>query len=285
MLLGAHVSTSGGVEKAPGNGIQLGCEAIQVFTKNQMQWRAKPLQPAEIEAYKTAFKNSGIQSAVSHDSYLINLGSPEEDKLKQSLAAFEDEVERCELLGIPFLVFHPGSHMGSGEKTGLQKIASSLNQVLEKKKGYKTLLLLETTAGQGSNLGYSFEQLAEILGFVKEQDRVGVCVDTCHIFAAGYDIRSQSTFDDTFKQFDAVIGLDKIKAFHLNDSKKGLGSKVDRHEHIGEGAIGLEAFRLLLHNDRFQGLPMLLETPGGDAEYEKNLKILKDLRGKKKKSR
>lgn len=282
MLLGAHVSTSGGVEKAPGNGVQLGCEAIQVFTKNQMQWRAKPLQPAEIEAYKTAFKNSGIQSAVSHDSYLINLGSPEEDKLKQSLAAFEDEVERCELLGIPFLVFHPGSHMGSGEKTGLQMIATSLNQVLEKKKGYKTVLLLETTAGQGSNLGYSFEQLAEILDLVKERERVGVCVDTCHVFAAGYDIRSQSAFEETFRHFDAAIGLKKIKAFHLNDSKKGLGSKVDRHEHIGEGAIGVEAFRLLLHDDRFQGLPMLLETPGGDAEYEKNLKILKELRGKKK---
>lgn len=282
MYLGAHVSTSGGVNKAPANGVQLGCEAIQIFTKNQMQWRAKPFTPSEIESYREEFEKSDLQIAVSHDSYLINLGSPEEAKLAQSFSSFEDEVERCEQLGIPYLVFHPGSHVGAGEKLGLATIASSLNQVLKEKKGYKTQLLLETTAGQGSNLGYQFEQLAEIIGMVKENDRLGICVDSCHIFAAGYDIRSGAVYEETFQLFDSIIGLSKIKAFHLNDSKKGLASKVDRHEHIGEGAIGLEAFRLIVNDDRFHGLPMLLETPGGDAEYEKNLKILKGLRGRKK---
>jgi len=191
MYIGAHVSTNGGVDKAPSNGVQLGCEAIQVFTKNQMQWRAKPLTPSEVDAYKNEFKKSGIQVAVSHDSYLINLGSPEEAKLHQSLVSFEDEVERCEQLGIPFLVFHPGSHVGSGEKAGLATIAASLNQVLEKKRGYRTQLLLETTAGQGSNLGYRFEQLRSIIDLVDEKHRLGVCLDTCHVFAAGYEIRTE----------------------------------------------------------------------------------------------
>ncbi len=281
MYLGAHVSISGGVNKAPANGVQLGCEAIQIFTKNQMQWRAKPLTPAEIESYREEFEKSDLHVAVSHDSYLINLGSPEEAKLGQSLLSFEDEVERCEQLGVPYLVFHPGSHVGSGEKAGLETIAASLNQVLKKQKGYRTQLLLETTAGQGSNLGYRFEQLAEIIGMVKENDRLGICVDSCHIFAAGYDIRNRTVYEETFQQFDSIIGISKIKAFHLNDSKKGLASKVDRHEHIGEGAIGLEAFRLIVNDDRFHGLPMLLETPGGDAEYEKNLRVLKELRGRK----
>ncbi len=282
MYLGAHVSTSGGVNKAPANGVQLGCEAIQIFTKNQMQWRAKPFTPSEIESYREEFKNSNLQVAVSHDSYLINLASPEEAKLAQSLSSFEDEVERCEQLSVPYLVFHPGSHVGAGEKAGLATIAASLNHVLKNKKGYKTQLLLETTAGQGSNLGYRFEQLAEIIGMVKENDRLGVCVDSCHIFAAGYDIRSRAVYEETFQLFDSIIGLSKIKAFHLNDSKKGLASKVDRHEHIGEGAIGLEAFRLIVNDDRFHGLPMLLETPGGDVEYEKNLRVLKGLRSRKK---
>jgi deoxyribonuclease-4 len=281
MYLGAHVSTSGGVNKAPANGVQLGCEAIQIFTKNQMQWRAKPFTPAEIDSYREEFAKTDLHVAVSHDSYLINLGSPEESKLAQSLSSFEDEVERCEQLGVPYLVFHPGSHVGAGEKIGLATIAASLNQVLKKKKGYKTQLLLETTAGQGSNLGYRFEQLAEIIGMVAENDRLGICVDSCHIFAAGYDIRNRTVYETTFQQFDSIIGISKIKAFHLNDSKKEFASKVDRHEHIGEGAIGLEAFRLIVNDDRFQGLPMLLETPGGDAEYENNLRLLKGLRGRK----
>ena len=278
MFFGAHVSTSGGMEKAPQNGLSLGCEAIQVFTKNQMQWKAKPLSSEDIARYKTTFKQSGLHVAVSHDSYLINLGSPQDSTLKQSLDAFVDELERCEQLGIPYLVFHPGSHVGSGEKTGLKRIAESLNWVLGQKKGCVTQLLLETTAGQGSNLGYTFEQLAEILDEIRDKDKMGVCVDTCHIFAAGYDLRTPTAYEATFKELHDVIGLKNVKAFHLNDSKKELGSRVDRHENIGNGHLGLEAFRLLVNDRRFEGIPMMLETPGGDEGYRRDLEILKGLR-------
>lgn len=277
MYLGAHVATTGGVDKAPANGQALGCDAIQVFTRNQMQWRARALGNREIAAFKQAMKDCQIQVAVSHDSYLINLGSPEKEILQKSLTAFADEVERCEQLGIPYLVFHPGSHTGSGEASGLKRIAESLNLVLSQKKGYTTQILLETTAGQGSNLGYRFEQLAEILAEVEEKDRVGVCVDTCHVFAAGYDLRQPSTYEAAFQQLDQVIGLKKVKAFHLNDSKKGLGSRIDRHENIGKGELGLEPFRLLLNDPRFVGLPMLLETPGGDEAYRHDLQTLRRL--------
>lgn len=278
MFLGAHVSTSGGVDKAPANGARIGCEAIQVFTKNQRQWKAKPLSTAEIENYRGEIAKSKIQLTVTHDSYLINLASPENDILKRSRDAFEDEVERCEQLGIPYLIFHPGSHVGSGEKAGLRSIADSINDTLDKKPGYATQLLLETTAGQGTNLGYSFEQLAEILEIVKEKDRVGICVDSCHIFAAGYEIRTAEEYRSTMKQLEQVIGLKKVKAFHLNDSKNPLASKVDRHEHIGQGHIGIEAFRLIVNDERFQGIPMVLETPGEEEDFIRNLQLLKSLR-------
>jgi len=278
MFLGAHVSTSGGVDKAPANGARIGCEAIQVFTKNQRQWKAKSLSKPEIENYRGEIEKSTIQLAVSHDSYLINLASPEDDILKRSREAFEDEVERCEQLGILYLIFHPGSHVGSGEKAGLRSIADSINNTLDKKPGYITQLLLETTAGQGTNLGYTFEQLAEILEIVKEKDRVGICVDSCHIFAAGYEIRTAEKYRSTMKQLEQVIGLKKVKAFHLNDSKNPLGSKVDRHEHIGQGQIGIEAFRLMVNDERFQGIPMVLETPGEEEDFIRNLQLLKSLR-------
>ena len=278
MFLGAHVSTSGGVDKAPANGARIGCEAIQVFTKNQRQWKAKSLSKAEIENYRGEIEKSKIQLDVSHDSYLINLASPEDEILKRSREAFEDEVERCEQLGVPYLIFHPGSHVGSGEKAGLRSIADSINDTLDKKPGYMTQLLLETTAGQGTNLGYSFEQLAEILEIVKEKDRVGICVDSCHIFAAGYEIRTAEEYRSTMKQLEQVIGLKKVKAFHLNDSKNPLGSKVDRHEHIGQGHIGIEAFRLMINDERFQGIPMVLETPGEEEDFIRNLQLLKNLR-------
>jgi deoxyribonuclease-4 len=279
MFLGAHVSTSGGVDKAPANGIKIGCEAIQIFTRNQRQWMANPLSKTGIESYRNEFAKSKIKMAVSHDSYLINLGSPEKDKLIQSREAFWGEIERCEQLGIPYLIFHPGSHVGSGEKAGLKMIAASVNDALSIKKGYKTQLLLETTAGQGTNLGYTFEQLAEILDFIKEKSRVGICVDSCHLFAAGYDIRTRKQYQATMKQLDEVIGLEKVKAFHLNDSKTELGSRVDRHEHIGQGHLGLEAFRLIVNDERFLGRPMVLETPGKEEDYRRNLQTLKKLRG------
>jgi deoxyribonuclease-4 len=277
-LLGAHVSTAGGVDKAPVNGKSLGCEAIQVFTRNQMQWRARPLSELETAGFREGLKECGIRLAVSHDSYLINLGSSEPVTLQKSLDAFADEIERCEQLGIPFVVFHPGSHVGAGEEAGLQRIADGLNAVLSRKAKHKTRVLLENTAGQGSNLGYRFEHLAEILAKTENPDRLGVCLDTCHLFASGYDLRTRSSYEATFLQFDAIVGLGRVKVFHLNDSKKCLGSRVDRHENIGKGQLGLEPFRFLLNDPRFAALPMLLETPGGDEAYRRDLKTLRSLK-------
>ena len=277
-LLGAHVSTSGGVDKAPGNGKDLGCEAIQVFTRNQMQWRARALSPLEVANFHEGLKECNIRAVVSHDSYLINLGSHEPATLQKSLEAFADEIERCEQLGISYLVFHPGSHVGSGEAAGLQRIIDSLDAVLSLKPGNSTQVLLENTAGQGSNLGYRFEHLAEILGKTQYPHRLGVCLDTCHLFAAGYDLRTRSAYEAVFREFDTIVGLDHVKAFHLNDSKKGLGSRVDRHENIGKGELGLEPFRFLLNDPRFAALPMLLETPGGDEAYRQDLKTLRSLK-------
>jgi deoxyribonuclease IV len=275
--LGAHVSTAGGVDKAPGNGRNLGCEAIQVFTRNQLQWRARSLAKEEVASFRQEMDSRRIKVAVAHDSYLINLGSPEAETLRKSLEAFADEMERCELLGIPYLVFHPGSHLGVGEAAGLKRIAESINRVLRHKKGAATQVLLETTAGQGTSLGYRFEQLAAILDEIEVKDRVGVCVDTCHLYAAGYDFRTRAAYDVTFHQLDQMVGLKKVKAFHLNDSKKGLGSRIDRHENIGKGELGLDAFGFLLNDPRFAGLPMLLETPGGDESYRRDLKTLRRL--------
>ncbi len=278
MPLGAHVSTSGGLHKAPENGRSLGCEAIQVFTRNQMQWRARSLSEQEITGFQRGLMGCGIQTAVSHDSYLINLGSPEPATLQKSLAAFAEELERCEKLGLPYLVLHPGAHVGSGEAAGLRRIAKSLNEVLSLKKAYTTQVLLETTAGQGSNLGYRFEQLAEILAMTEESGRLGICVDTCHLFAAGYDLRKRSVYEATFCELDSWVGLQRVKVFHLNDSKKGLGSRVDRHENIGKGELGLEPFRFLVNDSRFAGVPMLLETPGGNEAYRNDLETLRSLR-------
>jgi deoxyribonuclease-4 len=277
VYLGAHVSTSGGVDKAPGNGRNLGCEAIQVFTRNQLQWRAHSLAKEEVASFRQEMDSRRIKVALAHDSYLINLGSPEAETLRKSLEAFADEMERCELLGIPYLVFHPGSHLGVGEAAGLKRIAESINRVLRQKKGAATQVLLETTAGQGTSLGYRFEQLAAILAEIEVKDRVGVCVDTCHLYAAGYDFRTRAAYDVTFHQLDQMVGLKKVKAFHLNDSKKGLGSRIDRHENIGKGELGLDPFRFLLNDPRFAGLPMLLETPGGDESYRRDLKTLRRL--------
>ena len=277
-LLGAHVSISGGVDKAPANGKALDCQAIQIFTRNQLQWRARSLSDLEISGFRKGVKECSLKAAVSHDSYLINLGSHEPVTLQKSLDAFADEIERCELLGIPFLVFHPGSHVGCGETAGLQRIVDSLNAVLSQKPQYTTQVLLENTAGQGSNLGYRFEHLAEILARTQYPDRLGVCLDTCHLFAAGYDLRTRPAYEETFRQFDAIVGLKRVKTFHLNDSKKGLGSRLDRHENIGKGQLGLDPFRMLLNDFRFSGLPMLLETPGGEEAYRRDLKTLRRLK-------
>ena len=277
MILGAHVSIAGGLGKSPLNGVKLGCESIQIFTRNQRQWKTKPLASDEVEGFRKELDHSGIRFVTVHASYLLNLGSPKDKVLTCSRDAFCDEIERCEELGIPYLIVHPGAHVGSGETEGLHTIAESLNVILRKKKGYRTQILLETTAGQGSSLGYCFEHLAEILGLLDDPDRVGVCVDTCHIFAAGYDFRTRRSYTHTLHQLENLVGLAKVKAFHLNDSKRELGSRVDRHEHIGRGHIGLKAFRQIVNEKRFSQIPMILETPGGEAHYAKNLRVLRSL--------
>jgi len=277
-LLGAHVSISGGVYKAPERGKKLGCESIQIFSKNQMQWKAKPITPEDSQKFKEELKKTHIKEVVIHDSYLINLGSPDEEKLKMSRDAFLDEMIRAEILGVKYLVFHPGSHMGKGEELGLKLIAESLNILIDKaKEAPNVLLLLETTAGQGSNLGYKFEHLKFIMDQVEKKERLGVCFDTAHAFEAGYDISTEEGYERTFNEFDNVIGLEKLKVFHLNDSRTPLGSHVDRHEHIGKGMIGLTAFELLVNDERFKNHPMILETPGGEKYYEYNLKVLRGL--------
>jgi deoxyribonuclease-4 len=279
MMFGAHMSIAGGFEKALVRGESIGCQVIQIFTKNNLQWKAKKITKKECDGFHSLSKKLKIKQAIAHDSYLINLASPSPDQYSKSIEAFFDEVERCEMLQIPFLVFHPGSHSGSGEREGLKKIAQSINLIKKKKRGFNVSLLLETTAGQGSNLGYKFEHLAEIIKRVGEKESLGVCLDTCHIFAAGYDITTERGYHKTFEIFDKLIGLDKVKAIHLNDSKRELGSRVDRHEHIGKGFMGLEPFRLLVNDNRFTGVPKILETPKGSDLKEdiENLRILRSL--------
>ena len=276
-LIGAHVSIAGGLENAFSRGEQIGCTAIQIFTKNQVQWLAKPLSDHDIERYQQGLANSFIQSVVAHASYLINLGSPEAKLLKKSRLAFLDEMDRAEKLGISSLIFHPGAHKNAGENVGLSLIADSINYVCKQRPNYKIKLLLETTAGQGTSLGYSFEQLKRIIDGVDQPERVGVCLDTCHIFAAGYDIRDKLSYEKTFNKFDQVIGLKKLKAIHLNDSRKEMGSRVDRHENIRQGKIGLEGFRLLMNDHRLANIPKILETPGDIYKFKENLDLLKGL--------
>jgi deoxyribonuclease IV len=277
MLLGAHVSAAGGLHQAPLSGKRLGCSAIQIFTRNQRQWKAKTLTAAEIEGFRSAIQSCGLESIVSHDSYLINLASPDKINLQRSREAFQDEVDRCDLLGISCLIFHPGSHLGSGEKEGLRRVADSLNWILDHRSQSATKLLIETTAGQGTNLGYKFEHLAEILCQIKGSSRMGICLDTCHLFAAGYDLRMVSAYKRTMKQLEDIVGLAQVKAIHLNDSMNELGSRVDRHENIGRGRLGLGAFHLLVNEEQFRDVPMILETPGGEDGYRRDLATLRDL--------
>lgn len=278
MWLGAHVSVSGGLDQAPENGRRLGCDVIQIFTRNQRQWKSRPLSIAEVKSFRSAYRSCNLRVAVCHSSYLINLASPDEVILWRSREAFRDEFDRCNRLGISYLVFHPGSHLNTGEKAGLSRIAESLNWILSQRDYTATKLLIETTAGQGTNLGYKFEQLAEVLSLVKNSQRMGICLDTCHLFAAGYDLRTRIAFKGTMKELDEIVGLPMVKSIHLNDSLKELGSRVDRHVNIGKGQLGLEAFRLLINEEQFQNVPMVLETPGGEEGYRNDLAILRKLR-------
>jgi deoxyribonuclease-4 len=252
---------------------------MQVFTKSNRQWRARDLSDGEVEAFKANLKSTGIGPVVAHDCYLVNLAAPRASLWKKSVSAFREEMDRAERLGIPYLVTHPGSHAGAGEAEGIRRVAEALNVLhaaLPRHGGAR--ILLETTAGQGSSLGYRFEQLAAILDQVERADRVGVCLDTCHVFAAGYDIRTTDGYRQTMRELDACLGLHRLQVIHLNDSVQGLGSRVDRHAHIGEGGLGLEPFRRLLNDSVFRGIPMILETPKDDDFVKADRRNLARLR-------
>jgi deoxyribonuclease-4 len=278
-LLGAQMSIAGSVANALLLGKKVACDAIQIFTKSSRQWAGKPYTKEEIEQFRVNRKETGVTTIIAHDSYLLNLGSPDASLRKQSVAAFIDELERCEILGVRNLVAHPGAHVGAGESEGIKTIAKSLDEAHKACRGYTVKVTLEITAGQGSCLGYRFEQIGKIMDATKESDRLRVCFDTEHAFAAGYDIRTKEGYERTFAEFNEVIGIDRLAAFHLNDSKKEFNSRVDRHEHIGKGHLGVEAFRLLLNDKRFWGLPMCLETPKGPdlKEDQENLTLLRSL--------
>jgi deoxyribonuclease-4 len=279
LLLGAHMSVEGGLHTAPDRAASIGCAAMQVFTKNSNQWRSQPLSTEDISTYKSSLAKARIEKVVTHASYLINLCSTNKKTLNLSRIAFVDELTRCESLGIPVVIFHPGSHTGAGEEAGIRLIAESLDVVHAKTPGFKTMSTLECTAGQGSNLGYSFEQLKAILDLVRDQDRMAVCLDTCHLFAAGYPIHTEVGWKETMQKFEELIGFRRLVAIHVNDSKKELGSRVDRHEHIGKGQMGLTAFTMLMNDPRFSGIPKILETEKSEDMHEdvENMGILRSL--------
>jgi len=287
MLLGAHMSIAGGVFNAPARGKSVGCDTIQVFVKNANRWVGKVITNEDVEKFRQAKEETGIDPIFSHNSYLINLASPDDALYKKSLEAMLDELERSEKLGLPFLVMHPGAHVGSGEKAGLKRIATGINTLFKKTKGYKVSIALETTAGMKSNVGYKFEDLAALIEAIKDKKRMCVCYDTCHTFAAGYDLRTKKAYEATFKEFDQVVGLNRICAFHLNDSVNELGSRIDRHAHISQGHIGESGFRNLMNDERFAKIPMVLETPKGPdmAEDVMNLKVLHGLIRRKKRKK
>ncbi|MBN1140195.1 MAG: deoxyribonuclease IV [Deltaproteobacteria bacterium] len=278
-ILGAHMSIAGGIDKAIGRGVKVGCDAIQIFTKNASQWRAKPLGDEEIARFRSAWAASAIGPVAAHDSYLINLASPDPAVRRRSIEAFGDELRRCALLKVPDLVMHPGAPLESGEDNGIARVADAFRELLETAPD-GVRILVENTAGQGSCLGHRFEQLAPILAGLPEE-RFGVCFDTCHAFAAGYDLSTPEGYREVMAEFDDRIGLNRIALFHLNDCKKGCGCRVDRHEHIGSGAIGREGFQSLLRDERFLTIPKILETPKGDDDGmdARNLALLRELAG------
>ncbi len=276
-MLGAHVSIAGGVETAPERAKKLTCDCMQIFSKNQQQWKAKPITIEQADMFKENCQKFGVENTVIHDSYLINLASPDKALLKQSREAFLDEMVRAQHLGVRYLAFHPGSHSGSGESQGLKTIAESLNWVRTEFGGGDVEFLFENTAGQGSAVGYSFDHLAKIISLLDDQKRAGVCLDTCHTYAAGYDLKTKAGYGKTMDLFNDIIGGEYLKAAHLNDCKSAFGSRVDRHEQIGKGNLGLDGFRNLMNDKRLAKIPMNLETPAGDKKYKTELKLLRSL--------
>jgi deoxyribonuclease IV len=280
-ILGAHKSIAGGYRKAVELAHQCGCDCVQLFTKNNNQWAAKPITAEQAQWFRDALDTLHITHPLAHDCYLINLASPDAGLWKKSVNAFVAELQRAETLGIPYVVTHPGASTAASEAVGLRNVALAIDEIHGQTRGLQSRCLLETTAGQGTSLGWRFEQFAQILDSVRDPDRLGFCFDTCHVFAAGYPLGTKKAYRSTMTTFDQLIGLNRIKAFHLNDSRRELGSRIDRHEHIGRGQIGLEAFRFLLADHRFREVPMYLETPktgGNEGDWDIiNLQVLRGL--------
>ncbi|MFH1687083.1 MAG: deoxyribonuclease IV [bacterium] len=279
MLFGAHESIAGGLHLAVERGLQATCDTVQVFNKSNNQWRAKALTTEDINKFFAAIETTGVTVSSSHTSYLINLASPKPDLETKSCDALKVEMERCNLLKIPHLVMHPGSHIGNGEEWGIGRIIANLNRLFDSLNDNQVILCLEATAGQGSNLGYKFEQLAQIIEGIEDKEHLGVCLDSCHIFAAGYGLTAPADYRKTMKQFDDIIGLERLSVFHVNDSRREQGSRIDRHEHIGQGHIGVDGFANIVNDRRLKNVPLIIETPKGDdlAEDRENLKLLRSL--------
>jgi deoxyribonuclease IV len=278
-LLGTHVSVSGGIHTAFERASSIGCSTMQLFVKNANRWAGKPLGEHDVQSYKSAGAGARVAPVVAHAAYLINLCAVQPETLIKSRRGFEDELRRCEALGIFGLVVHPGAHMGAGEEEGIRRIADSLNSIHERTSGFRTLSILEVTAGQGTAIGYRFDHLGGIMDLLRAPERAAICLDTCHAFAAGYDLRTDSGWETMLHEFDATIGLSQLAVIHVNDSMKELGSRKDRHEHIGKGRIGLDGFRFLMNDPRFDTVPKILETDKSEDMHEdvENMNLLRSL--------
>ncbi len=268
---GSHVSAAGGLYNAFIEGARVGCDSLQIFVKNQRQWAAKPLTDEQIRQYKEAEKSTGLSPVFAHASYLINLASPDDAGREKSITALVDELERCEALGVQGLVVHPGAHLGEGEAAGIERIGRSLDEVHRRKAGYNARVLLETTAGQGSTLGRTIEEIQAIIAATANPDRLGVCLDTCHLFAAGYDLRNKAVCDELISKIDTLLGSKRVQCIHVNDSKGACGSRLDRHEHINQGLIGRAGFMNILNDARLTHAPRILETPKGEDDAGRDL--------------
>ena len=279
--LGAHMSISGGLHLAIDRAVAAGCGVVQIFTRNSNQWKGKPVSDADTALFRSKLAASGLHEVISHDIYLINLAAPPGETRDKSVAAFRDELETCARLGINKVVMHPGSHLADSPQSGLGRVIEAFDQLFADVPQFEGKVLIETTAGQGSNLGRTFEELGTIISGSRFPEKFGVCFDTCHTFAAGYDTATEEGYRDTMAQFDRLIGIGRLECFHFNDSKKGLGSRVDRHEHIGQGTLGLNPFRFILNDPRFTSVPKILETPKGDNDEMDavNLGVLRGLIG------
>ena len=278
MILGAHVSTSGGLHNAIKNGEELHCDTIQIFLRNPNRWQAKLPTTAIIEKFRDAWRESPIGEVIVHDIHLSNLASPKTEVLEKSRQQFQEQMELAQVLGLRYIVTHLGAHLNEGETFGLKQLSESFDFLFENVEAPDVTILLETTAGQGTNLGYCFEHLRDVIGMSKYPDRFGVCLDTCHVFAAGYDLRTEADCEGTFNRFDDIVGLARLKAFHLNDAKSTYQSRVDRHEHIGDGNIGATAFAYILNDSRFAEVPLIIETPQMETMHKTNLATLRQLK-------